>query len=170
MPLLSRASPSPSTLQFGVSVRGACEAIVHATSHLMSSLPDNVCWTLAIAEATFTPGHALQVEVQRKLTSHLSACSSAGIDFIPIVAEGLRGLAEDTITIVPRLGDFIRQRVGQVSSGSTPCKQLFHRLAIALWRGNTCLWLHRQPTLPSVDDFVQCVCVCVPCLIYLCRR
>ena len=46
-----------------------------------------------IAEAAFTPGHALQVGVQRKLASHLSACHSAGVDFIPIVAEALGGLA-----------------------------------------------------------------------------
>ena len=107
-----------------------------------------------IAEAAFTPGHALQVGVQQKLASHLSACHSAGIDLIPIAAEALGGLVEDTITIVYRLGDFISQHVGQVSSGSTPCK-LFHQLAIALWRGNACLWLYRQPTLPpSVDGFV----------------
>ena len=30
-----------------------------------------------------------------------------------------------------------------------------HRVAIALWRGNACLWLHRLPTLPpSVDGVV----------------
>ena len=33
--------------------------------------------------------------------------------------------------------------------------QLFHRVAIALWWGNACLWLHRQPTLsPTVDGLV----------------
>ena len=115
-----------------------------------------------IAEAAFTPGHALQVGVQRKLSSHISACRSAGVDFIPIVAEALDGLVEDTIKIVRRLGDFISQRVSQSSSGSTPCsKQLFHRLAIALWRGNACLWLHRQPTLPPLSGRFCVVCVCV---------
>ena len=34
-------------------------------------------------------------------------------------------------------------------------KQLFHRAAIALWRGNAGLWLHCQPSLPpSVDGLV----------------
>ena len=37
--------------------------------------------------AASTPGHALQVGVQRKLTAHLSACRSAGVEFIPIVLE-----------------------------------------------------------------------------------
>ena len=96
--------------------------------HIISPLQQQT-----IAEAAFTPGHALQVGVQRKLASHLSACCSAGVDFIPIVAEALGSLVEDTIMIVRRLGEFITQCVGQDSPGSTqtPCKHLFHRLAIA---------------------------------------
>ena len=35
-------------LQLGVSIRGRCEAVVHATSQLMSSLPDEECWTLLL--------------------------------------------------------------------------------------------------------------------------
>ena len=35
-------------LQLGVSVRGRCEAIVHATSQLMSSLPDEERWTFLL--------------------------------------------------------------------------------------------------------------------------
>ena len=31
-------------------------------------------------------------------------------------------------------------------------KHLFGRLAIALWRGNAGLWLHRHPSLPSTID------------------
>ena len=105
-------------------------------------------------EAASTPGHALQVGVQRKLASHLSACRSAGVDFIPVVAETLGGLAEDTISTIRSLREAIAQRVNPQDS-STCVKQLFHRVAIALWRGNACLWLHRQPTLPpSVDGVV----------------
>ena len=44
-----------------------------------------------LGEAASTPGHALQVGVRRKLTSHLSACRSAGVDFIPFVMEGYGG-------------------------------------------------------------------------------
>ena len=47
-----------------------------------------------------TPGHALQVGVQRKLTSNLPACREAGVECIPIVAETLGGLAEDAIFTV----------------------------------------------------------------------
>ena len=48
-----------------------------------------------LGEAASTPGHALQVGVRRKLTSHLSACRSIGVEFIPFVMETLGGLAED---------------------------------------------------------------------------
>ena len=47
-----------------------------------------------MGEAASTPGHALQVGVQRKLASHLSACRSVGVEFIPFVMETLGGLAE----------------------------------------------------------------------------
>ena len=42
-----------------------------------------------LGEAAFSPGHALQVGVQRKLSSHLSNCRSAGLEFIPLVFETL---------------------------------------------------------------------------------
>ena len=89
----------------------------------------------------------MQVGVQHKLTSHLTGCRSAGVEFIPIVAETLGGLAEDTIHIIRSFGEAIAQRVGlQVSTTYT--KHLFHRVATALWRGNSTLWMHRIPTLP----------------------
>ena len=111
-----------------------------------------------MGEAASTPGHALQVGVQRKLASHLSACRSVGVEFIPFVMETLGGLAEDSIFILRSLGKAIAQRVGSLdtSTETSVCtKQLFHRTAIALWRGNATQWLHRQPTLPpSTDGFV----------------
>ena len=100
-------------------------------------------------EASFTPGHALQVGVNRKLASSLSACRSAGLHFIPLVAETLGGLADDTIQTVRSIGKAIADRVGTTDS-SNSSKHLFGRLAIALWRGNACLWLHRLPTLPPL--------------------
>ena len=96
---------------------------------------------LTLHEAASTPGHALQVGVRHKLTSHLSACRFAGVDFIPVVAETLGGLAEDTIFIIRFLGEAIAQRSTPEES-STCCKQLFHRVAVTLWRGNASLWLY----------------------------
>lgn len=104
-----------------------------------------------INAAASTPGHALQVGVQRKLTAHLSACRSAGVVFVPVVAESLGGLAEDTISTIARLGKGIASRIRDFDS-SNPTRQLFHRLAIALWSGNASLWLHRQPPLPPAVD------------------
>ena len=99
--------------------------------------------------AASTPGHALQVGVQRKLTAHLLACRSTGVEFIPIVSETLGGLAEDTIATIRSIGKAMAQRVNPQDS-STCRKHLFHRVAIALWRGNACLWLHHLPTLPPL--------------------
>ena len=106
-----------------------------------------------LSEASVTPGHALQVGVQRKLTSNLPACREAGVECIPIVAETLGGLAEDTIFTVCSLGRAIADRTGSMDPISTT-RHIFQRFAIALWRGNACLWLHRHPTLPSYLDGV----------------
>ena len=65
-----------------------------------------------LGEAASTPGHALQVGVRRKLTSHLSACRLIGVEFISFVMETLGGLAEDSISILHSLGKAISQRVG----------------------------------------------------------
>ena len=55
--------------------------------------------------------------------------------------------ADDTIQTVRSIGSAIADRVGSTDS-SNSSKHLFGRLAIALWRGNACLWLHHLPTLP----------------------
>ncbi len=67
----------------------------------------------------------------------------------PIVAETLGGLGQDTIRLVRSLGKSIAQQACFQDSTS-PTSQLFHRLAIALWRRNACLWIHLQQP-PSVD-------------------
>ena len=144
--LISNSLSRPADIFFPIWSRGRPAALdVHVISPLQQ---------LTMGGAASTPGHALQVGIQRKLTSHLSACRSAGVDFIPIVAETLGGLAEDTILTIRSIGEAIAQRIGpQVSASCT--KHLFQRFAIALWRGNASLWLHRQPTLPpSVDGLV----------------
>ena len=44
----------------------------------------------SLGEAASTPGLALQVGVQCKLTTHLAECQSAGVDFVPIGVEALQ--------------------------------------------------------------------------------
>ena len=105
---------------------------------------------LTLHEAASTPGHALEVGVQRKLSAHLSACRDAGVDFPPIVAETLGGLGQygrvrstqtliilgqDTIHLVRSLGNLIAQRVVSHLDSYDPTSHLFYRLAITLWRG-----------------------------------
>ena len=104
-----------------------------------------------LGEAASTPGHALQVGVRRKLVSNLSACRSVGVEFVPFVIETLGGLSEDTISTIRAIGRAVGQRSG-TSDLSRTTKHLFGRVAIALWRGNASLWLHRHPTLPPSMD------------------
>ena len=110
---------------------------------------------LTLGEAASTPGHALQVGVQRKLASHLSACRAIGVEFVPFVLESLGGLADDSISIIRSIGRAIslRTSIHESTTETSICvKQLFHRIAITLWRGNATLWLRRQPPLPPALD------------------
>ena len=84
-----------------------------------------------LGQAASTPGHALEVGTRRKLASHLSACRSVGMEFIPLVTETLGGLSGDTINTIRSLGLAIEQRTGSPNS----TKHLFKSLAVALWRG-----------------------------------
>ena len=114
--------------------------------HVISPLQQHT-----LHEASHTPGHTLNVGVQRKLSSRLASCRSAGVEFVPVVAETLGGLAEDSIRTVRAIGRAIAQRASSSSDTSTATTQLFRRLA---WRGNACLWLHRQLPLPPTVDGV----------------
>ena len=89
---------------------------------------------LTIHEAAVTPGHVLNVGIQRKLTFHLASCLATGVEFIPFVAEALGCLAEDTISIIRTIGKVISQSVSPDNSTITN-SHLSHRLAISL-----CLW------------------------------
>ena len=62
---------------------------------------------LTLSEASVTPGQALQVGVQRKLSSNLPACREAGVE---CMAETLGGLAEDTVLTFRSLGRAIADR------------------------------------------------------------
>ncbi len=104
-----------------------------------------------ISQAAQTKGHALQVGIQRKLTSNLSSCRSAGITCIPMVAETLGGLADEFISTIRKIAQSVHARSG-VDRDSDTEKHIFGRIGIALWRGNASMWLHRSPTLSPVID------------------
>ena len=78
------------------------------------------------------------------------------------MAKTLGDLAEDTnstIRTVAAIGLTIADRSGSPGPYSTS-KNLFGKLAIALWRGNACLWLHRHPSFPPSLDGVVCSSRC----------
>ena len=108
---------------------------------------------LTISGASLSKGHALQIGEQRKLTGHLDECSSAGIDFIPLVVETLGGWSARATEVISQLGRLMASRSGSSPSDST--RHLFQRLAICLWRGNAAMWAVRLPTTtPSVDGLI----------------
>ena len=107
-----------------------------------------------LGEAAYTPGHALDVGVHRKLAAHLSACRSSGTDFVPLVVETLGGLAVDFIKTITSISHAIADRSGSPEPATTS-QHLFGRIAITLWRGNASLWMHRHPIFPpSLDGVV----------------
>ena len=96
-------------------------------------------------EAASNQGHTLQVSIKRKLIfPPFSLLLFIGVDFIPLVAEILDGLAEDTRYTIRSIGQAIEQRA--VSDPFTCTRHLFLHVAISLWHGNASLWLHRHPT------------------------
>ena len=75
------------------------------------------------------------------------------MDFVPIVVETLGALSEDAIITVLVIGKAISRRVSP-DDPSTSTGQVFHHLAISLWRGNAQLWLNWHPTLPHPVDCI----------------
>ena len=69
---------------------------------------------------------------------------------IPLAAESLGGWSSEAIDTISSIGKLLGQRLGISPSETT--RHLFQRLAIALWKGNATLWIHRQPTRPSSVD------------------
>ena len=117
--------------------------------HIISPLQQQL-----VTQAASIPGHALEVGIHRKLSSHLSECRAAGVDFFPLVAETLGGLAKDTITMIRSIGKALGQRSNPLDPQSCS-KHLFGRFSLTLWRGNACSWMHRIPlTHPCSDGLV----------------
>ena len=94
--LVPGSQSRPADILLPIWSRGHSAALdIHVISHLQRQ---------TVQEAATTPGHALQVSIQRKLAAHLSACRAAGVEFVPFVAEALGGLAAVTITTIRAIG------------------------------------------------------------------
>ena len=96
---------------------------------------------LTLAETSVSPGHALQIGVQRKLASNLPACQDAGVQCRCFVTETLGGLAQDAIRTICHL-PLGSDRFGSLDP-SASAKHLFQRFAISLSRGNACFIVTR---------------------------
>ena len=118
--------------------------------HVISSMQQ-----LTLAEAASSPGHVLRVGVQRKLTVHLSACRSAGVDSIPLVVESLRRWCSDAISTIRSIGHAIGQRDNSTESllkyDQTPVRLPSDRLV-----AGQCQLLDSSPTNPppSLDNLI----------------
>ena len=93
---------------------------------------------ITLHQAASTPGHTIEVGVRRKLAGNLPACQEVGVDFHPIVAEALGGVGQDMVELIQALGTLINQCINSLDSPN-PTSHLFHRVAITLWRGSTCV-------------------------------
>lgn len=97
---------------------------------------------LTLVGASTTPGHALRIGEDRKMAAHADSCHEVGVVFTPLVVEALGGWSEQACHTISAIGRLQGQRLGISPTEST--QHLFQRLAISLWRGNACLWIHRQ--------------------------
>ena len=87
------------------------------------------------------------------MAAHAEACRSVGIVFVPLVAETLGGWSQEAISTIKGIGRIQGHRLGIPPSEST--RHLFQRLSISLWKGNSSLWIRRQPTVsPAVDGLI----------------
>ena len=107
---------------------------------------------LTIEGAASTQVHALQVGEDRKRAGHGDACQSAGIHFVPLVLESLRGWSRGAVETITAIGRLQRQRLGLSTSETTA--HLFKKLSVCLWRGNACTWASRAPVQSPIVDRV----------------
>ena len=100
-----------------------------------------------VAQAATTPGHALTVAYNRKMTDTGAACQREGITFIPLPVETLGGWHEAATLQVTKLGTALARQTGLEES--VEVSRLFQRLSLLLVKGNSALFLTRNPSFPD---------------------
>ena len=80
--------------------------------------------------AATTPGHALTVAYDRKMSGAAEACASQGISFIPLAFESLGGIHKRAIVEGKKLAAALARHSGQEEGEA--CRHLFSRLSILL--------------------------------------
>ena len=106
-----------------------------------------------VSDASVIQGSALGVAEARKQALHAAACCQVGVNFYPPAVEALGGWCPSAVSTIRSIGRLLAQRLGH--NHADTCRHLFHRLSVALWRGNAAMWVARQPPLPpSVDGLL----------------
>ena len=94
-----------------------------------------------------TPGYALNVAYDRKVTGAGEQCRQQGIAFIPVVAESLGGWHPVAVEQIRKLGSALARHTGQEESEAI--SHLVTRCSILLQRGLTAFVLNRVPGHPA---------------------
>ena len=123
--LVPNSSSRPAYILLPTWSRG-CPAALDV--HIISPLQQQT-----ISGAASTPSHVLEVGTQWKLTSHLSDCREAGVEFFYLVVETLGGPAKNSIHIICSIGKMLGQHLNS-SDPATSISHLFGRLSISLWQ------------------------------------
>ena len=109
---------------------------------------------LTLNGVSTSPGHALNVGANWKLAAGPPACRAAGVVFISLIVDTLGGWSSEAICNIKKIGQSLGQRCSPAFPVET-VKHLFGCLAMAPWRGNATLWLHRLPSFsPFADGMV----------------
>ena len=105
---------------------------------------------LTLKGAAFTPGYALGVAEECKMTAHAEDSRAAGVYFGPLVLEMVGGWGWDLIEMVKSLGRLQAQHLGSEPAEAT--RHLAQKVSISLWRGNAALWTAWQPSVLAIVD------------------
>ena len=96
-----------------------------------------------VAGAAASPGHALEVAVQRKNRGALEDCRRQGIKFIPLAMESLGGWHELAVGEIRKLAAALARQSGQDEREAR--SHLLQKLSVLLMRGNGALFANRIP-------------------------
>ena len=104
-----------------------------------------------VAGAAASPGHALEVAVNRKNRGALEDCRRQGIKFIPLAVESLGGWHELAVGEIRKLAAALARQSGQEEKEARG--HLLQRLSVSLIRGNRALFVNRIPD--SVEAHIE---------------
>ena len=102
-----------------------------------------------VAGAAASPGHALEVAVNRKNRGALEDCRRQGIKFIPLAVESLGGWHELAVGEIRKLAAALARQSGQEEKEARG--HLLQRLSVSLMRGNGALFVNRIPDSVEAD-------------------